>query len=109
MTIYHFGAIVVNSNTRVGRNCCIHNFVNIGATGGHSECPKIGNNVFIGPGAVIFGDVTIADGCYIGANTVVNKSILEPYSVVVGKGNSAETVKKETKTWWEKNKLKREI
>lgn len=38
--------------------------------------PVLGDNVYIGPGAKIFGKVQIADGCKVGANAVVNKSFL---------------------------------
>lgn len=58
------------------------------------------SNVYIGPGAVIFGDIYIADNCYIGANAVVTKSINEPYSVVVGA--PAKIIKTENKNWLEK-------
>lgn len=49
------------------------------ATSTHNESlvPHIGNNVFIGPGAVIVGDIKIADNIAIGANSFVNKSFLE--------------------------------
>jgi serine O-acetyltransferase len=46
--------------------------------------PKIGNNVFIGPGAVVIGDIEIADGIAIGANSYVNKSFKEPNITVAG-------------------------
>jgi serine O-acetyltransferase len=46
--------------------------------------PKIGNDVFIGPGAVIFGPVEIADGIAIGANSFVNKSFEEPNITIAG-------------------------
>ena len=105
LTIYHYGSIVVNPATIIGCNCCIMNNVNIGANQGSSLAPRIGNDVYIGPGAVIFGDVTVADGCYIGANAVVNKSILEANSVVVGV--PAKIIKQDPIHWWEKNKLKR--
>lgn len=99
----HYGSIVVNSNCKIGKNCMIQNNVNIGTNGGSSIAPKIGKNVYIGPGAVIFGEITIADNCYIGANAVVNKSFLEPYSVIAG--IPARVVRTETIVWWEKNKL----
>lgn len=103
----HFGSIVVNANCKIGKNCMIQNNVNIGTNGGSSIAPKIGNNVYIGPGAVIFGEIIIADNCYIGANAVVNKSFNEPYSVIVG--IPAKVVKKESLVWWEKNKLSLEF
>jgi serine O-acetyltransferase len=82
------------------------NNVNIGANGGSSKAPKIGNNVYIGPGAVIYGNIEIADGCYIGANAVVNKSFLEPNSVIAGV--PGRVLKKDDICWWEKNRLNRQ-
>lgn len=46
--------------------------------------PHIGNNVWIGPGAKLFGKINIADNCQIGANAVVNKTFDIPGSVIVG-------------------------
>ncbi len=45
---------------------------------------QIVSNVYIGPGAKIFGKIIIADGVAIGANSVVNKSILEENVSVAG-------------------------
>jgi serine O-acetyltransferase len=53
-------------------------------SGSHDLVPKIGNNVFIGPGAVIVGDIEIADGIAIGANSYVNKSFKEPNISIAG-------------------------
>ena len=105
LTLYHYGSIVVNGACRIGRNCCIMNNVNIGANGGSSKAPQIGDNVYIGPGAVIYGDIQIADGCSIGANSVVNKSFLEQNSVIVGA--PAKVIKNDNVCWWEKNRLNR--
>jgi len=44
----------------------------------------IGNNVFIGAGAVILGNIIIADDVAIGANSVVTKSINEPSTTWAG-------------------------
>ena len=100
LSIPHYGSIVINANCCIGENCRIQNNVNIGATGGSSKAPKIGNNVYIGPGAVIYGDIEVADNCYIGANEVVNKSFTGPYSVIAGV--PAKVIKKEVKAWNEK-------
>lgn len=106
LTLYHFGSIVVNAACRIGRNCCIMNNVNIGANGGSLKAPQIGNDVYIGPGAVIYGEIEIADGCYIGANAVVNKSFLEPNSVIVG--IPAKVINNDPVHWWVKNGLERD-
>lgn len=82
LSIAHLGPIIINNNTVIGDNCRIHVGVNIGANGGAS--PIIGNNVYIGPGAKIFGEIQIADGVKIGANAVVNKSCANNNATLVG-------------------------
>lgn len=83
--IVHRGTIVVNGNAQIGNNCTINVGVNIGTQAGFDDkCPKIGNNVYIGPGAKLYGDIYIADNCAIGANAVVNKSCFEPYTIIAG-------------------------
>lgn len=47
------------------------------------EAPHIGNNVMIGAGAVILGDIYIGDNSIIGANAVVTHSVPEN-SIAVG-------------------------
>lgn len=79
LSIAHIGTIVINPLVRIGDNCRIHTCVNIGTKAGASDSvPKIGNNVYIGPGVKIFGNISIADDIAIGANSVVNKSFIEP-------------------------------
>lgn len=75
LALPHYGTIVINSKSKIGNNCRIHVGVNIGSNGGSNAAPRIGNDVYIGPGAKIVGDITIADGVVIGANAVVCKSI----------------------------------
>lgn len=63
----------------MGANCRLHVCVNIGMAADTREegAPHIGDNVYIGPGAKIFGPIEIADDIVVGANAVVNKSFLE--------------------------------
>lgn len=81
ISIAHRGTIVINSNAKIGKNCRIHVCVNIGAHKG--KAPVIGDEVYIAPGAKIFGDIHIAKGIAIGANAVVNKSFQEE-SITIG-------------------------
>lgn len=46
--------------------------------------PTIGNNVFLGTGCKVIGNVRIADGCAVGANAVVVKDVLEDGITVAG-------------------------
>ena len=82
LRINHFGNIVVNPEVRIGEWCDIHQGVNIGTDG--KGCPIIGENVWIGPGAKIFGKIQIGDECAIGANAVVNKSFMEKGISIAG-------------------------
>ena len=85
LSIAHSGTIVINESCRIGKNCRIHTCVNIGTKAGFSDqSPKIGDNVYIGPGAKIFGLIEIADNIAIGANSVVNKSFFEPGISIAG-------------------------
>ena len=82
LSIAHRGYIVVNPKAIIGANCRIHPGVVIGEK--NNKSPIIGDYVYIGPGAKIFGGITIADDVKIGANAVVNKSVLEKGVTVVG-------------------------
>lgn len=84
LSIAHRGTIIVNKNASIGKNCRIHADTNIGSNREDTLAPKIGNNVYIGPGAKIFGDVLIADNIAIGANSVVNKSFYEESISIAG-------------------------
>ena len=44
----------------------------------------LGNDIWIGFDVKIFGGVVIGNGCIIGANTLINKGEIEPFSVIVG-------------------------
>jgi len=81
--IYH-GSVVVNFNSKIGNNTKFHGNNCIGNNGINNICPVIGNNVDIGFGAVIIGNVKIADNITIGANSVVNKSFLEEGITIAG-------------------------
>lgn len=79
----HYGTIVINANARIGKYCRMHVCVNIGASGGGKAAPKIGNNVYFGPGVKVYGDIQIADRVAIAANAAVSKSCFET-DVVLG-------------------------
>ena len=85
LQLEHFGSVIVNPKSRIGRNCKIHGNCCIGSDGGYpDDSPVIGDNVDIGQGAQILGGIRIADGVRIGAGAVVVKNIQEPGVTVVG-------------------------
>lgn len=83
LRINHFGNIIINPDARIGQYCDIHQGVNIG-TDFEGGVPTLGDNVWIGPGAKLYGDITIGNCCAIGANAVVNKSFLNPGVTIAG-------------------------
>ena len=85
--LHHGMGCTVHMNAKIGVNYEI--FTNSVLGDNWSGCvrtgkaPSVGDNVMIGTGAVILGEVTIGDRCIIGANTVITKDI-PPGSLVVG-------------------------
>lgn len=66
---------------KIGKNCTIIASVTIGMRNTWAF-PRIGNNVFIGAGARILGDIEIGDGAVIGANAVVIDNVPAGATVV---------------------------
>jgi serine O-acetyltransferase len=93
----HFGGIVVNSQSKIGDNCTLLHNVTIGNTkrGEKKGAPNIGSRVYIGPGAVIVGGITVGDNVLIAPNSYVNLDV-PSHSVVIG--NPAKIYAKENAT-----------
>jgi serine O-acetyltransferase len=84
LQIPHYGPIVVNHRAKIGANCKIHVCTNIGESGGNAGAPLMGNNIYIGPGAKIYGNIKIADNTAIAANAAVGKSFLNEGKLIGG-------------------------
>ena len=83
LCIVHIGPIYINENVRIGKNFRIHPMTTIGKNiGRSSKSPIIGDGVWVGPGARIYGDISIGDNVVIGANSVVGRDV--PSGVTVG-------------------------
>jgi serine O-acetyltransferase len=81
----HANGIIVHIDAKIGRYCNIAQQVTIGVGGrGNSRgTPVLGERVFIGPGARLFGPIAIGNDVAIGANAVVMKP-LPDCAVAVG-------------------------
>lgn len=104
LSLPHYGTIIISAEARLGSNCRVHACVNIGRSGGGKNAPQIGDNVYIGPSSVLFGDIIIANNVTIGANATVNQSFEQEYVVIAG--TPAKIVKIEYPNWLEFNKEK---
>ncbi len=56
--------IVISHNASIGKNATIYHQVTIGE--GRNGAPQIGDNVVIGAGAKLFGNIIIGHNCQIG-------------------------------------------
>lgn len=73
----------INAASRIGDNCTVLHNVTIG--GGHGGAPTLGNNVFVGAGALIIGGVKIGDNVNIGAGAIVVTDVPSNSTVVCEK------------------------
>ena len=82
--IDHGMGVVVGETAIVGDNVLLYQGVTLGGTGKETgkRHPTIGNNVVVGAGAKILGNITIGDNSYIGANAVVIKNVPSNSTVV---------------------------
>jgi serine O-acetyltransferase len=83
--IDHAVGVVIGETTIIGDNVSIFQGVTLGgvSTSQGKRHPTIGNNVTIGAGAKVLGNITIGDNVKIGAGSVVIRDV-PPDSTVVG-------------------------
>jgi len=83
--IDHGMGVVIGETAIIGDSVLLYQGVTLGGTGLEKgkRHPTIGNNVVIGTGAKVLGNITVGDNSYIGANAVVIKDV-PPNSTVVG-------------------------
>ena len=83
--IDHGMGVVIGETSIIGNNVTLFQGVTLGGTGKERgrRHPNIGDNVVIGTGAKVLGNITVGDNSYIGANAVVVRDV-PPNSTVVG-------------------------
>jgi serine O-acetyltransferase len=91
--IDHGNGVVIGETAVIGDDVMIYHQVTLGSRDGvkTKRHPTICNNVVIGAGAKIIGNVTVGANSYVGANAVVSKNVPE-YSTVVGINNIRHSV-----------------
>ena len=94
----HGSGIVIGETATIGDNCSILQGVTLGGTGKETgdRHPKVGNNVLIGAGAKVLGNIKIGDCSLIAAGSVVLKEVPEKTTVagvpakIIGPANCPE-------------------
>lgn len=80
MVINHGHSVEINAS-RIGKNFHCFQNVTIGTTNSPIG-PTIGDNVFVGAGAVIMGNIKIGNNVKIGANAIVTQDLPDNCTVV---------------------------
>lgn len=81
----HPVGVVIGHDVDIGSNVLIRQNVTVGRSEPDPDAgyPTISDNVSIGAGTVILGDVDLGEGCTTGANSVVVDDVA-PHTTVVG-------------------------
>ena len=82
--IDHGMGVVIGETTIIGDDVTLYQNVTLGGTGKTrgKRHPTLGNNVIVGAGAKILGDVMIGENCRVGAGSVVLKDIPDNSTIV---------------------------
>ncbi|HHX79615.1 MAG TPA: serine O-acetyltransferase [Acholeplasmataceae bacterium] len=86
--IDHGMGVVIGETAIIGDDCLMYHGSTLGGTG-KEHCkrhPTLGNNVLIGAGAKVLGNIIIGDNVKIGANAVVTQDVPAGKTVVGVKG-----------------------
>ena len=102
LRVMHVGEMHINGRARAGENCTVHAHTSLAAAGFNDGVPTIGNGVVLFMGAIVAGDIHIADNVVIGANSVVSRSVEEKNVTVAG--NPAKIVSHKGRVEMEKNR-----
>lgn len=91
--IDHGMGVVIGETTEIGRNVTLYQGVTLGGTGKErgKRHPTLGDNVVVGAGAKVLGNISIGNNVRIGAGSVVVKSVPDDCTVV---GVPAEVVRR---------------
>jgi len=83
--IDHGMGVVIGETSIVGDNVTLYQGVTLGGTGKETgkRHPTLGDNIVVGTGAKILGNITVGNNSYVGANAVVLRSV-PANSTVVG-------------------------
>ena len=92
--IDHGTGVVIGETAIVGNDVTLFHGVTLGGTGKEKgkRHPTIGNNVFIGSGAKVLGNIVVGNNVKIGANAVILKDVPSNVTIVGVPGKIEKTL-----------------
>ena len=92
--IDHGTGVVIGETAIVGNDVTLFHGVTLGGTGKEKgkRHPTIGNNVFIGSGAKVLGNIVVGNNVKIGANAVILKDVPSNVTIVGVPGKIVKTL-----------------
>ena len=83
--IDHGMGVVIGETSEIGDRCLLYQGVTLGGTGKENgkRHPTLENNVVVGAGAKVLGDICIGTNTRIGAGSVVTKNVPD-FGLIVG-------------------------
>lgn len=95
LVIDHGMGIVIGETAIIGDDCLLYQGVTLGMTGKHGgkRHPTLGNNVMVGAGTIVLGDIHVGDNVKVAAGSVVVHDV--PADTTVA-GNPAHVVRERT-------------
>ena len=90
--IDHGMGVVIGETSIIGDDCLIYQGVTLGMTGKHGgkRHPTLGNNVMVGAGTIVLGDIHVGNNVKVAAGSVVVHDVPDNTTVV---GNPAHVVR----------------
>lgn len=82
--IDHGMGVIIGETAQIGDDCLLFQGVTLGGTGNQTgkRHPTLGNNVVVGSGAKVLGNISIGDNVRVGANSVVLHNVPSNSTVV---------------------------
>ncbi|WLQ13839.1 serine acetyltransferase [Hahella aquimaris] len=81
LVIHNFSGVFIDADI-VGEDCTVNQCVTVGPDYQRKGRPRLGDNVFIGSGAKILGNITIGDNVVVASNALVIDSVPDNCTVV---------------------------
>lgn len=84
LKLIHVGTRLVNGRAIIGKDCVMHINTAIVAGGTNSGAPRLGNNIIMGIGSTLCGNIDVGDNIAVGGHAFVNKSFPDGNLTIAG-------------------------